>query len=311
MSIKNNSLKILIWSGLILTLSVYGWMNFSSGTGFLAPRTAATNTEAAAEKPTLSPLAVYYTDQAAILVYHHLDDNETGATISPQHFAAQIASLKNKGYNFISLKQLGDFLAGQQEIAPNAIVITFDDGYESVYKYAYPILVENHIPASIFVIVKNVGLTENQIPKLTWDQMQAMQAQGMSFYSHTYNSHQLVRRQDGTEAPALISPQYLPSQQRDENWSEYRARIAEDLRRSQTTLENTLHSEVNFLALPYGLGNATVTQTAQQLGYDFLLSVDPGMVNKNSDPWALKRINAGQSCMDGEALHSTILSYIR
>jgi biofilm PGA synthesis lipoprotein PgaB len=154
MSIKNMNWKILIWLGLILILSVYGWMNFSSATGFFAPRAAATNTDAAADSQPPSPLPIYYTDQVAILVYHHLGDDETGATISPEHFAAQIASLKNQGYNFISLKQLGDFLAGQQEIAPNAVVITFDDGYESIYKYAYPILVENHIPASIFVIVK-------------------------------------------------------------------------------------------------------------------------------------------------------------
>jgi biofilm PGA synthesis lipoprotein PgaB len=254
---------------------------------------------------------VYYTDRAAILIYHNLSDSETSATISPQHFAAQIASLQQKGYNFISLDQLDGFLAGQGELPPNAVVITFDDGYESVYHYAYPLLAQNHIPASMFIIVKNVGATQNQIPKMTWAEMQEMQAQGMRFYSHTYDSHHLVRSPDGSVQPALIARQYLTAAGREESEVEYERRIKDDLSLSKNILETQLGSPVNCLALPYGSETETVKQIAQACGFQYLFTVDPGLVDQTSDPLALKRINAGQVGIDGEALHNMIISYIR
>lgn len=257
-----------------------------------------------------NPFPPYYSDKVVILNYHNLDDNETDATISPVHFREQIEMLTEKGYNFISLQQLGDFLAGKQEIAPNAVVITFDDGYQSVYKYAYPLLAEKGIPASIFVIVKNVGATSNQIPKLTWDQMKEMQSQGMTFYSHSYNSHRLVQKQDGSTGSELTSPMYLRDKKRNEDSFEYEARIKNDLLLSKTLLESEMNAEVDYLALPYGFKNDTVKQLAQEVGYHYLLTVDPGFVDINSDRMALKRIAAGKAGLSGEALHKLIISYV-
>ncbi len=258
-----------------------------------------------------NPRPVYYADKVAILMYHNFDDYETAATISSEHFREQIAALQEKGYNFISLKQLNDFLAGKQDIPPNAVAITIDDGYRSVYQYAYPVLVENNIPASIFVIVKNVGATANQIPKLTWEQMQEMQTHGMSFYSHSYDSHRLVQRQDGTEGSELNSPKYLPDKKRYETASEYRDRVNNDLILSKTSLEKELNTKVDYLALPYGYKNDTVQQLAQAAGYHYLLTVDPGIVDRNSDIMALKRIPAGQIGINGEQLHNSIIQYTK
>lgn len=258
-----------------------------------------------------TPHPVYYTEKAAILMYHNFDDQETDATVSPMHFREQIATLREKGYNFITLKQLSDFLAGKQDIPPNAVIITIDDGYESIYKYAYPVLAENNIPASIFVIVKNIGATANQIPKLTWEQMKEMQTHGMRFYSHSYNSHRLVKKGDGTEGSELSSPLYLPGKNRIETDSEYKSRINDDLLLSKTLLEKELNTEVDFLALPYGYKNDTVEQLAQTVGYHCLLTVDPGIVDKSSDIMSLKRITAGKIGLTGEDLHNLIISYTK
>lgn len=263
------------------------------------------------EAPNPSPLPLYYTDKVIILNYHNLDDNETDATISPVHFREQIEMLQQKGYNFISLQQLRDFLAGKQEIAPNAVSITFDDGYQSVYKYAYPLLADNSIPASMFIIVKNVGAATNQIPKLTWAQMKEMQAHGMTFYSHSYNSHRLVHMPDGTEGSELTSPLYLPGKKRNETVSEYKVRIKNDLLLSKTLLEKEMNTQVEYLALPYGYKNDTVQQLAQEVGYHYLLTVDPGYIDKNSDLMALKRVTAGKIGINGNQLHDLIISYTK
>lgn len=258
---------------------------------------------------TTAGTSIYYSDKAVILMYHHFDDRETPDTLSSVHFQEQIMTLKEKGYNFISLKQLGDFLDGKQEIPPNAVVITFDDGYESVYKCAYPVLTSLNIPGSCFLIVKNVGATANQIPKMTWDEIKEMQKHGFTFYSHSYNSHRLVRREDGTVGSVLNSPLYLPQKKRYENTMEYQNRVYNDLLLSTTIVEQKLNTAVDFLALPYGYSNSSLNRLAQEVGIHFILTVNPGLVDRNSDPLALNRINVGQSGLDGEQLHNLILSF--
>ena len=229
---------------------------------------------------------VYYTNRVAILTYHNFDENETGTTISPQHFREHLETLKIKGYNFISLDELGDFLAGKPGLPPNAVAITFDDGYESVYRYAFPVLLEKGLPAAVFVIVKNVGATENQIPKCTWAEMQEMQASGLQFYSHSYDSHHLVAKKDGTLGPALTTSLYLPAARREENRVEYEDRIMQDLLISKIILENALHSKVNFLALPYGARTSFVQQNARLAGYKYIFTVEPGLASTQAPiPW--------------------------
>ena len=57
-----------------------------------------------------------------------------------------------KNHNIVSLEELARALNDGGRIPPNAVVVTFDDGYEDNYVYAYPILHKYNIPATIFVI---------------------------------------------------------------------------------------------------------------------------------------------------------------
>ena len=78
------------------------------------------------------------------------------------------------------------------------VVITFDDGYLSNYQYAYPILKETGMVATIFVIGATVGNTEHYkntnypiTPHFTFQQGAEMVASGIiSIQSHTYDMHQ-------------------------------------------------------------------------------------------------------------------------
>lgn len=308
---RNQSYKTPIIISSLLAAAIYILITFSqfqSSNLTLAhpPGFQSATMDTASDK---AAAPVYYADKVAILLYHHMDNNERSNTISPQRFREHIEVLKKKGYNFISLSQLSDFLGGKQIIPPNAVTITFDDGYKSFYSHAYPILLENNIPATMFVIVKNVGATKNQIPKLTWDQMKEMQAHGMRFYSHSYNSHQFINKQDETKGPALISHSYLPKEKREETTEEYTSRITNDLTLSKTILVNELKFEVNSLALPFGAGNAVVKQAARDAGFQFVFTTVPGVVDKYSDPMALERINAGQASLTGENIHSMIINH--
>lgn len=93
-----------------------------------------------------------------ILAYHRINDAQfdpLGMRVTIGNFEKQVRFLKKK-YNIISLQQALDFLKDGKIIPRNSLVITFDDGYEDNYLYAYPILNKYKIPATIFLTVQAI-----------------------------------------------------------------------------------------------------------------------------------------------------------
>ncbi|NLA21524.1 MAG: polysaccharide deacetylase family protein, partial [Candidatus Marinimicrobia bacterium] len=84
-----------------------------------------------------------------VLVYHKIDwRSEIGAScIKPEKFQKHIEFLLNRGYEFATLSNLQ-----ANKNKPNLIALTFDDGYQDIYLYAFPILKSLGIPATIFII---------------------------------------------------------------------------------------------------------------------------------------------------------------
>lgn len=250
---------------------------------------------------------IFYIDKVAVLMYHHIDHVESGATITPERFAEHLDTLTEKGYNVISLHVLRAFLKGEVDVPPNAVVLTFDDGYESFYHYAYPLLKERKMTATVFMIVKCIGVKEGQIPKLDWCQMQEMLAGGMSFHSHTYDSHYYQKiSHDGRSNAALVSQRYFPRENRQETQVEYATRIYEDLKKSKDVMEQELEVEIDFFSPPFGLKNERVAYISKQLGLNYIFTITPGLVKKTTLPTSLPRINAGSPQIDGARLHEII-----
>ncbi len=79
---------------------------------------------------------------------------EFGLThVTPSQFKKQIDYLIGQGYNLVTLTDL----LYRYSDDPLAIAITFDDGYEDIFDYAFPILQEYNIPATIFLISSYIG----------------------------------------------------------------------------------------------------------------------------------------------------------
>jgi peptidoglycan/xylan/chitin deacetylase (PgdA/CDA1 family) len=96
-----------------------------------------------------------------ILLYHDCAEEESDyladleCTTSPRTFRNHIDYL-SKHYRIVPLETL---LSG--DAPPGAVSITFDDGYASVYRNAFPVLKDNGAPATIYLIssvVNNAAL---------------------------------------------------------------------------------------------------------------------------------------------------------
>jgi biofilm PGA synthesis lipoprotein PgaB len=243
---------------------------------------------------------IYYKSKVAVLTYHHLDATESSVTITPERFKSHLHVLKSNGFNIISVEDFIAFLQKKKTVPPNAVVITFDDGYESVYKYAYPVLKSEGMVATVFLIVNYVDDgTLRQPSILNWKQITEMHNDGFSFYSHSYNSHgSLISK--GKELSLLSNKMFLPSVNRIETDNEYKTRVRDDLTKADDILNTKLANKINLLCLPHGQYNNTLIKIANQAHISYLFTGNEGL---NTDKVKLiNRINAGSPYMSEKLL---------
>ncbi|MBJ6363994.1 polysaccharide deacetylase family protein [Paenibacillus sp. GCM10012307] len=226
---------------------------------------------------------VYFKNQVAVLMYHDVTEGETTKTaLSVKDFEEQMELLKTNGFHVISMKEYSDFMLQQKAVPDNAVLITFDDGYESFYTLAYPILKKYGYPATNFVIVSFVDHRIG-VPKMTWDQMREMKKEGMTFYNHTYNSHLYINvDKKGRTKPALTQPMYLDNEDRKETQEEYKKRITDDLVKAEERLKEELGNTDSIIAFPYGAFNQDVLELLKSLNIHISFTVRKG-INSSKD----------------------------
>lgn len=125
--------------------------------------------------------------QIPIFVYHDIVADESEIEYdymqtTAETFEKQITGIMKLGYKPISYKDLVEYKNGEKAIPKWSFLITFDDGYVGVYKYAYEIAKKYNIPMTSFAIDDCVGTSENYY---TWEQAKEMNDSGlMTIYSH-------------------------------------------------------------------------------------------------------------------------------
>ena len=127
--------------------------------------------------------------QIPVFVYHDIVEDESQIDFdymqtTVKQFEKQITGLMKIGYKPISYEDLVAYRNGEKAIPKWSFLITFDDGYTGVYKYAFEIAKKYNIPMTSFEISDKVGETGYY----TWDEAKEMKASGlMSIYLHGYS----------------------------------------------------------------------------------------------------------------------------
>jgi len=99
-------------------------------------------------------------NKAIILMYHNfcksVDEKHANVCIPIGDFEQHIKYLK-RFYNIISLPDLVEAMRQKKPFPPNAVAITFDDGYKNNYSLAYPIIKKYNISVTIFLVSGYIG----------------------------------------------------------------------------------------------------------------------------------------------------------
>ena len=209
-------------------------------------------------------------NRAVILMYHSVGRNEIPSTVSPKNFAKQMAYLKEKQYQVISLANLVDILEKKQPWPTKAVVLSFDDGYADNFIFAWPILWQYNFPATIFLTAGTIGgekikKTGERLPMLAWPEIEKMQKSGLvDFQPHT-QSHPRLSEISQAEAQKEITE-------------------------SQAVIKEHLGGEAQFFAYPYGVYNQSIIDILKANGFIAALTVSRGLVKQESQLFELPRM---------------------
>jgi peptidoglycan/xylan/chitin deacetylase (PgdA/CDA1 family) len=147
-------------------------------------------------------------------------------------------------------------------------VLSIDDGYNSMYHHAYPILKHYGFPATVFVYTDFVGARD----ALSWDQMKEMVASGLiDIEAHSKSHTNLALRMPG------------------ETESKYRERLINEAATPRDVLKRKLNARVSSYAYPYGDANPAVLEQLAKADYQLGLTVDPGGNAFFTPPLLLRR----------------------
>ncbi|WP_063725078.1 polysaccharide deacetylase family protein [Cystobacter fuscus] len=80
-----------------------------------------------------------------------------GLLISQETFRRHLEGLSAAGYKFATMGEALDVMSGARTAHEDLCVVTFDDGYRDVYRYAYPVLKEMGVPAITYLPADLIG----------------------------------------------------------------------------------------------------------------------------------------------------------
>jgi peptidoglycan/xylan/chitin deacetylase (PgdA/CDA1 family) len=232
------------------------------------------------------PTGRLLTGSVPILMYHVIAAPPPGAPfpglyVTAGEFAAQIQALKGAGWRAVTLDQVeAHWRDGVPLPAGRPIVLSFDNGYQSQYTHALPVL------RSVgWVGDENIQLTGLPPSQggLSQAQIRGLLSAGWELDTQGFSHADLVTL--GTEQ------------------LHYQVAVA------RRTLQQRFHVPVNWFCYPSGHYNATVIAAVKAAGYAGSTTVVPGWAHPQEDPYRLHRLRVLGGTTPAELL--TLIAGIR
>lgn len=186
------------------------------------------------------------------------------------HFEQEMRYLKENKYHFLTLDEVKSFFYDKKSLPEKAILITFDDCFQSMKQYAYPILKRLDIPAVCFVATgwlfeKASDYAPELSKTLSFSELEEMK-DVFTYANHTHDFHE--RR--GIEASKLM-------------W-ESRENVLRDLAKCSQWVEET-----EVFAYPFGLYDEKNVDLLKQNDFKLAFTTKQGITTKDTNPLEIER----------------------
>ncbi len=185
-----------------------------------------------------------------IVMYHQLTKSESRAgryVLTLEQLEKDFIYLKEKGYSTVTVQQLLDFSQGKGDIPEKAVMITFDDGCETLYEYALPLLEKYGFTAVGFVVGALADyyteLDDHNLnySNLNWAQIKEMSTGNIiDIQSHSFDLHKNTGNRSGMK------------KKKSETFEQYSEFLTADtLKMKEVMLANTGKAPI-AVAYPFG-----------------------------------------------------------
>lgn len=211
-----------------------------------------------------------------ILLYHQIGNSYTPKTnldcfCYTSNFYKQMELLHNlDDYEVISLEAALSIITNSKSINKNYVVLTFDDGCESFYNVAFPILKSFHLPASVYPITGflddylNInGKVFEHLKIMSQTKIQELSRNGVHFGAHSVNHHKLTQISKST--------------------------IEYELKNSKNFLEQIIGKPIDSFSYPHGVYNEQVIDILQRTGFSNAVTCNSNSFSFNSSPFEIPR----------------------
>jgi peptidoglycan/xylan/chitin deacetylase (PgdA/CDA1 family) len=136
-----------------------------------------------------------------VLGYHEIGDSAGKYVTTPQGFADHISVLRDAGCRFVSMEEVLSWRDRGTPLPDRAVVLHFDDARTGVGRHAAPLLVEQRIPATVYVVSAwSAGQTAQVRPGdaysgfMGWTELRALRDTGGFTLGCHSQSHPTLRK---------------------------------------------------------------------------------------------------------------------
>ncbi|MFV2057221.1 MAG: polysaccharide deacetylase family protein [Thiohalomonadales bacterium] len=222
--------------------------------------------------------------ELTVLTYHDIAANpgSNQFAVSRSMFVAHMDYLQEHGYRVLSLKELENIYHQKKAIPNKSVMLTFDDGLKSYYKFVVPVLKIYNFPSVASIVtawVDGVNIpAEYQHKIMTWTQLREISKSTLvDVVSHSNNLHSMVlSNPQGNQAPAAVTRKYFLDNKDYESETFFRQRIHKDFNRSVERIKKELKHQPIAIVWPYGRYDSVTSNEATLLGLHLQFNLDSG-----------------------------------
>lgn len=212
-----------------------------------------------------------------VLLYHHVGPRRPGTfpalTVTPAAFERQVRWLAERGFKGIRPTDWLRWRNEGQGLPEKPVLLTFDDGYEDLVEFAFPVLQRYGFGAAVFIVTHQIGQANEwdqaqgsaEHRLMTLDQIAHWAEHGIEFGSHS-RTHADLR---------ALSQQELK----------------DEVIGSADDLEKILNKRPVSFAYPYGYSSEQVVRCVGE-NYEIAFGIDPrepGINHMLTNPHMMQR----------------------
>ena len=192
-------------------------------------------------------------------MYHRFEENKYPSTnIKIVDFKEHIQMIKKNSMKFVNPSNFEEELRNNRN--KRKVLLTIDDGYQSFYENAWPILKESKIPFILFVSTREIG----KKGYMNWQHIKELEKYDfVEIGNHSHSHDYLIDFKD--------------------------IEVERDLKRSIDIFNEKLGKNSIFFSYPFGEYSSSLKNIVIELGYKYAFGQHSGVADYTKDFYELPR----------------------